>query len=211
MRFASRPHALTRVAALAAIGCLLVACGGRPASDDPGAASPALPVQVSLGEIPEDARISNGGPNPRSPEYWIAWSTCGAGSQAATAAANGGRAAGWILVDDLLVDPGIALGDHAVPTCAEAVRVLTGAPLGLATDSDAAALAREVITAVLNLLAGAETCEGAEAAVAVGQSLLATIGYGQASTERQPGSRERALIAEATTTLVEYSRGTLCR
>lgn len=40
----------------------------------------------------------------------MVWNSCAEGNKADVAAANGGRAAGWIILDDLLADPGIQLG-----------------------------------------------------------------------------------------------------
>jgi hypothetical protein len=60
---------------------------------------------------------SDGGGEPRSAGHWLLWNSCAPGNRAATAAANGGRAAGWIILDDLLVDPGVLVGGYAVETC----------------------------------------------------------------------------------------------
>ncbi|MDF1597979.1 MAG: hypothetical protein P1T08_18035 [Acidimicrobiia bacterium] len=70
------------------------------------AATSDIPVIIS--ELPPVARASDDGGEPRSAAYWALWNTCAPDNRSELAAANGGREAGWVLVDDLLADP-----DHA--------------------------------------------------------------------------------------------------
>ena len=110
-----------------------------------------------LETLPAAARRSTGGGEPRTPASWVIWSTCGEGSKAETARANGGRDAGWILLDDLLADPGIRIGDHDLSTCSESVALLEGSTNnGDEASEPAYALARQLVAAELNLTAGAE-------------------------------------------------------
>jgi len=61
--------------------------------------------------LPEAGRRT--GRPARTPAYWAVWNTCAPNNRAAEAAANGGRAAGWVLVDDILADPGCRSGSTA--------------------------------------------------------------------------------------------------
>lgn len=164
-----------------------------------------------LDGVPDVARAATGVADQRPSASWVSWSSCGDDSQAATAAANGGRAAGWILVDDLLDDPGIALGDYVVPTCPEAVDLLERADDALTTEDPANALAGQLLTAELNLNVGAETCPAAEEVVVAGHVVLSEVDF------RGPGIRRDDPVlasdgpARITELLAAYNRGELCR
>jgi hypothetical protein len=148
-----------------------------------------------------------GAGEPRSSGYWVIWSTCGEGSRAETAAANGGRAAGFILLDDLLQDPGVTLGDHTVATCDDGVAILQGS-----TSDPVAGLARQLLAAKLNVHAGSERCAASEELVATGDALLARFAYDGSDTE--PGSLEAGAsdsLSRVATLLAYYNAGTLCR
>ncbi len=196
-----------RLAAAAAL--LLVLCGCGQASP-PAMSSTPLPTTGSLGDIPSDQRLSTGGADPRTSAYWITWSTCGDGSQADVARQNGGRSAGWILLDDLLADPGLALGDQILATCEEAIAALSPGA-GIAPEDPVDALARQALTAELNLSAGAESCEAADKIVRFAQLLLSAIGYDASGPARSPDAREQVLVSEARSALADYNTGTLCR
>jgi hypothetical protein len=87
---------------------------------------------------------SQGGGEPRTVGYWLLWNSCAEGNKADIARANGGRAAGWVILDDLLDDPGILLG-----------------ALLRARDADGVERTGDVaydLAAQLNLAVGAEFC-----------------------------------------------------
>ncbi len=192
--------------ALFLAACLtLAACstGERP-SESGSAGSDS--VSRLLDAVPPEARVAEGAGGPRSSAYWVQWSTCGEGSRAEMAAANGGRAAGWILLDDLLADPGIALGDYSVPSCEEGVAILeppAGDPVG--------GLARQLFTADLNLNAGSETCPAAEELMIAGNTLLSLLEYDGSAID--PDSLEAEIaqtVSRVTALLAIYNSGVLC-
>ncbi|MEA3503325.1 MAG: hypothetical protein U9R47_11150, partial [Actinomycetota bacterium] len=178
-----RQHGIRRGLAssiLAGVLVLSAACSTSPNSGSSIAATAtaepsttAAPSSPVIDEIPADARVAVGIGEPRSSGYWVIWSSCGDNNRAETAAANGGREAGWILLDDLLTFPGVTLGDHAVATCGEGVVILEAS-----SDHDALlGLARQLLAAELNLNAGSETCPAAEETVAVAHALLSSFDY----------------------------------
>jgi hypothetical protein len=179
--------------ALFLAACLtLAACstGERP-SESGSAGSDS--VSRLLDAVPPEARVAEGAGGPRSSAYWVQWSTCGEGSRAEMAAANGGRAAGWILLDDLLADPGIALGDYSVPSCEEGVAILEP-PAG---------------DPVLN--AGSETCPAAEELMIAGNTLLSLLEYDGSAID--PDSLEAEIaqtVSRVTALLAIYNSGVLC-
>ena len=63
---------------------------------------------------------------PRTAGYWLVWNACAEDNQADVARANGGREAGWLILDDLLAHPGILLGELAVETCERGDPAATG-------------------------------------------------------------------------------------
>jgi hypothetical protein len=110
-------------------------------------------------------------------------------------------------VDDLLADPGVSLGDRPVETCEEAVALLQGAgpdPL--------AGLARQLLAAKLNTLAGSERCEASEDLVAAGDALLANF---SPQEEGRPSDSLHAEAAESLSRLAAllafFNSGELCR
>ncbi len=163
-----------------------------------------------LADLPEAARASNGGGDPRPPGYWAVWNTCAPDNRAAEAAAKGGRAAGWLMVDDVLADPGIGLGDHLLASCEESVALLQGANgAGEETSDPAYSLAGQLLTAELNLTAGAETCPVADEAVVGAHLLLAAAKFDGDSTsplDAEAGGAVPRLID----LLRAYNAGELC-
>jgi hypothetical protein len=143
------------------------------------------------------------------------WSTCGEDSRADVAAANGGRAAGWILLDDLLLDPGMGLGAQPVETCPQAVSLLAEQNMnGESRSNDVAyQLAAQTLTAGLNLAAGTESCLAVEEAYASAQALLAEIQFdGMGSFMGPPRASEAVDRAQQLAAqLTEYNTGALCR
>lgn len=175
----------------------------------PSAESTSAPAAV-LANLPPEARASNGGGDPRPPGYWAAWNTCAPDNRAAEAEANGGRAAGWLLIDDVLADPGIGLGDHLLATCEESVALLQGLNGADGETSDPALeLAGHLLAAELNLTAGAETCPVADEAVVGAHLLLSTAGFDGLSTS--PLDAEFGGAAPQLIDLLEaYNAGELC-
>lgn len=176
-------------------------CAGVPAA----APTPTRPPAV------DPFFAAQGGGEPRGSGYWLLWNGCAPGNRAETAAANGGREAGWIIMDDLLADPGLLLGERAVATCEDGVRLLQGAS-GPADDV-ASLLAAQLLAAQLNLAVGAEYCPAVEAAVTRAQLLLVGAGFDGAGTGLGPGAdaEESELALSLTEQLAQYNAGALCR
>ena len=157
------------------------------------------------------------GGDPRTIGFWKNWNTCTGGNQPTTAASNGGPAAGWFILDDLLNDPGFTIGLlHLDGTdCEDAVSILDKRDIanGKKNASDAAyGLAAQLLAAQLNLSAGAETCQAVVDAVNAGQALLASSNFDGSGTYFK-GKTGGALRAQATSLagiLDEYNNGLLC-
>ena len=157
------------------------------------------------------------GGDPRTIGYWKNWNTCTGGNQPATAAANGGPAEGWYILDDLLNSPGYTIGILPLggEQCEDAVNILDKRDVesGKKNASDAAyGLAAQLLAAQLNLSAGAETCQAAVDAVNAGQTLLADIDF-DGTRNYLKGKNAGALRAEANglaATLDAYNNGLLC-
>jgi hypothetical protein len=202
------PAAPRRLLALLAAVLLLAACtpstGATPTATTPG---------DPLSDVPDEARIATRRGDPRTVAYWAVWNNCAPENRANVAAANGGRAAGWIIMDDLLADPGIQLGDHPVTTCEEGLALLQGRDAGEEEASETIyGLAAGLLAAELNLGAGAETCPIAEEAVLGGHLVLADVGFDGSGEYAAAASQE---VADAIPRLVEllatYNSGELCR
>ena len=197
---------------LASIFFLSAGCSASP--DPETTTATALPstsateISPMIDGIPDDARVAVGAGEPRSSGYWVIWSSCGENSRAETAAANGGREAGWILLDDLLIFPGITLGDHAVATCDEGVVILE-----TSSDADPAqGLARQLLAAELNLNVGSETCPAAEETVAVAHAVLSSFGYAGTGHAPLPADVEAGgTLPPLIDLLAAYNSGDLCR
>jgi hypothetical protein len=166
-----------------------------------------------LSDVPDEARVATRQGDPRTAAYWAVWNTCAPENRADVAAANGGRAAGWILVDDLIADPGIQLGDYPVTTCEEGLALLQGQDArGDDTNDPIYPLAAGLLAAELNLNAGAETCSIAEEAVLGSHLVLADAGFDGSGEYTAATTGE---VAEAIPRLVgllaAYNSGELCR
>jgi hypothetical protein len=173
--------------------------------------TPTSDLQIDgIPNIPEEARASTGGGDPRPPAYWTVWNSC-APDNRADLAANGGREAGWVLVDDLLEDPGIALGDHLLTSCDESLALLLGQNAsGEETGDPIYDLAGQLLAAELNLNVGAETCPAAEEAVLAAHILLSSNDFdGQSSSPLD--SEAGGALNRITDLLRAYNSGTLCR
>jgi hypothetical protein len=127
------------------------------------------------------------------------------------AAANGGREAGWVLVDDILADPGIGLGDHLLTTCEESVALLEGRTgSGEETADPVYPLAAQLLAAELNLNVGAETCPIAEEAVLGAHIVLSSAGFDGVSASVLDAEAGGAL-PDLIDLLTAYNTGDLCR
>lgn len=162
-------------------------------------------------DLPPEARASNGGGDPRPPAYWAVWNSCAADNRAEEAAANGGRAAGWVLIDDLLTDPGLQLGDHLLTSCEESVALLNSRlATGDDTSDPAYALSAQLLAAELNLNVGAETCPAAEESVIGAHLVLASARFDGVSTTPLDAEAGGAL-PQIIDLLTAYNSGELCR
>jgi hypothetical protein len=193
-----RPTAALLLFCAACLAPAACSSDGRSADGD-SAASDSLARLLET--VPAEARAATGPGGARTSAYWIQWSTCGEDSRAETAAANGGRDAGWILVDDLLADPGIALGGWPVTTCRDAIAILAGSAADPLTH-----LARQLFTAKLNFEAGSGRCQAASDLVAAGDALLASIEQSAAATATD--STDAASVAAL---LGTYNADVLCQ
>jgi hypothetical protein len=175
-------------------------------------ATPTSDLQIEgLPNIPEEARASSSGGDPRPLAYWAVWNSCAPDNRADLAAANGGREAGWVLVDDLLEDPGIALGDRLLTSCDESLALLEGRKAsGEETGDPIYNLAAELLAAELNLNVGAESCPAAEEAVLAAHILLSTSNFDGLSSSPLDTEAGGALN-RITDLLSAYNSGILCR
>jgi len=174
--------------------------------------SPTLSLESDhFADIPTEARISNQSGDPRPTAYWMLWNACASENRAEVAAANGGRAAGWVLMDDLLAKPGISLGDLQVENCEQGLALLQGLTLnGEETDDPLYDLAAQLLAAELNLNLGAATCPIAEEAAVGGHMVLSSVnfnGTGIYFTTAEVSSAVPLLLE----LLQGYNSGELCR
>ena len=212
----------TRGAALAAVVLVVAACStGQVESSSSSSTQPESPAVTSspspgglLDELPASARESTGGGGPRTTPYWKVWNRCAPNNRSAEAESNGGRQAGWVLLDDFVSDPGVSVGDTIILTCNQGLDLLEGRDASGTDRSDdpAYVLAAQVLTAELNLLAGAESCPAIEEVVVAGHILLSSIeftGSGKYADRTTP--RTVPLIEQTIELLTVYSAGELCR
>lgn len=158
---------------------------------------------------------SNGGGEPRTTLYWVNWSSCGDPNLVHMAAANGGRAAGWVLMDDTLIDPGILVGEIEITSCVQGVNLLQQRNFdGIELPNNGAfGLAAQILAAQINLAAGAESCIAVESAIKSGQLLLISLGFdGIKDFSGTPiVEKDTELITFLSNELALYNAGTLCR
>lgn len=192
------------------VACLLAGCAAASTANSTVVPSPTTVPTVK----PNPLFTSNGHGEPRTIGYWLLWNSCAEGNQSATARANGGRASGWVVMDDLLVDPGIMLGAVPVESCTYGVNLLQGnGRQGINRQGDAAyALATQLLTAQLNLASGSEYCAASDQAVQAAQLLLLGLKFDGTKGYLAPPSasldRETAIML--TEQLANYNSGTLC-
>ncbi len=205
--------------------------------------NPAMPVYVPLLEVSNEdlcidftasseadfkvtITVNNDSPDgePRTIGYWKNWNTCTNGGQAGTAADNGGFAAGfWLLNDVLSVPPmePMMLGDLWINNCVDGVAILNKTDIARKSKkraSDAAyGMAAQLLAAKANYAAGAETCLLATTAIEDANELLVTIkfnglgGYlAPKDAKKSPQAEQRRLANELAGTLDEYNNGNLC-
>lgn len=189
--------------------CLVSACAPSSPPVIPTLASIQLPT-------PNDLNLkSSGGGEPRSPDYWLIWNSCAESNQAETARTNGGREAGWIIMDDLLVEPGMLVGTLQIETCQQGVSLLQGRNLqGAEMKNDAAyTLAAQLLAAQLNLATGSEYCPASDQAVSQAQLLLLELNFdgmgGYLGPPLAGSNIDKAKML--TEQLADYNSGVLCR
>jgi hypothetical protein len=154
---------------------------------------------------------SHPGGDPRTIGYWKNWNRCTSGNQAATAQKNGGAAAGFFIVEDLVPQ---LVGDLSVTSCQQAIKLLSKQdPAGKNKASDAAyELASQLLAARFNLAAGAETCARVQQAGLNGQTLLDLINFSGSGDYLGSKSKDarRPTAVSLAATLDRYNNGNLC-
>lgn len=207
----SRNYLSRWLVTLLAVVLFLAACTPTQQTSEPHF-TPASTIESGpFADIPAEERISNQSGEPRPPAYWMLWNACAPENRAEMAAENGGRAAGWVLMDDLLANPGISLGDLPVENCEQGLALLQGLTLsGEGTDDPLYDLAAQLLAAELNLNLGAETCPVAEEAAVGGHMVLASVNFNGTGTYFTTVE-----VSEAVPRLLEllqsYNSGELCR
>lgn len=178
--------------------------------------APVTPKPAVVTATEESSQFQKlGGGEPRSINYWLLWNTCTEGNQSAIAIGNGGRTAGWILLDDLLQDPGILVGNLELLDCDEAVQVLRAVD-GQDTDRSADPvylLAQQLTAAQLNLAAGATYCPVSDLAVSTAQFLLLGLEFTGTGSYLPPprSSPHLTEIKKLISQLEQFNNGSLCR
>ena len=156
-----------------------------------------------------DIDNSHPGGEPRTIGYWKNWNKCTGGNQATTAAKNGGAAAGFFIVEDLLPQ---TIGNFPVTTCQQAVKVLSKQDQsGTNKASDAAyALAAQLLATKFDLAAGAKTCTAVQDAVVSSQNLLVSINFTGSGSYLTKSSTNQTSALNLAATLDKYNNGKLC-
>lgn len=166
------------------------------------------------------------GGDARTPGYWKNWNRCTGGGQADNADRNGGPAAGFFLLEDVLPfvwDDILVDGfEFHIDSCAIGVDLLDRRDIGdpdVVKDgkkraNDAAySLASHLLAAQANFAAGAAACQEALDAAAAGEELLDEIDFDGTGKFLPPrggnqGPREQAILLAAT--LDMYNNNELC-
>lgn len=194
---------------------VITACSASvstPATSDPEPSdSTARTTTTNVFGLPSEAVTPDAGGDPRPIDYWMVWNTCATDNRADEAEANGGAEQGWFLMDDLLADPGIQLGDHLVQGCEEALHLFSGRTAdGEDTTDPAYELAGRLLAAELNLGVGSESCPAAEEAVVGAHLVLSAASFD--GTSVSPLDAEAAgALPRLLDLLGAYNRGDLCR
>lgn len=192
---------------------LISACAS-PATVNPPPTIAALTIVPEKIPTSETFRQSSSGGEPRSPGYWLIWNSCAEGNQSETARTNGGREAGWILMDDLLADPGILVGALPVETCQQGIHLLQAQNLsGIEMKNDSAyTLAAQLLAALLNMATGSEYCPASDQAVSQAQQLLVRAQFDGTGSYLGPPvlNQEVEAAGSLVEKLAQYNAGTLC-
>ena len=156
------------------------------------------------------------GGEPRTVGYWQMWNGCSESNRAHVAAQNGGAAAGFYILDDLLPQ---RLGLLDVTTCQVGVDILGMRAVGAAgkigdgekMKSDAAyRLAANLLTAHLNMGAGAEDCRDVQDAILEAETLLLNIEFNGTGKYLGPKHPQYHMALDLEEKLVTYNTGKLC-
>jgi hypothetical protein len=156
------------------------------------------------------------GGEPRTAGYWRMWNGCSEGNKARVAAQNGGADAGFYILEDLLPQ---RLGLLDVTTCQVGVdildmRAVAGADKigdGEKMKSDAAyRLAANLLTAHLNMGAGAGDCRDVQDAVLEAETLLLNVEFNGTGKYLGPKHPQYQKALELEEKLVTYNTGKLC-
>jgi hypothetical protein len=190
---------------------LLAACALATPVDITSTSIPTLPFTPDV----DPFFRGQGGGEPRTAGYWLLWNACAPDNKAEVAAANGGREAGWFILDDLLDDPGVLLGELTVESCPMGVNLLQEQNLsGEDKSGDPAySLAGQLLAVQLNLAVGAEYCPAVDEAVRAGQLLLISQEFDGTGSYFSvvETSRERETADFLVEQLRDYNTGALCR
>jgi hypothetical protein len=197
---------------LTLLAFLISACTTSKGNTPPTLAAITMLPESNQGQDPQ-FKSSSGG-EPRSSGYWLIWNTCAEGNQSEIARANGGREAGWILMDDLLADPGVLIGTLQIETCQQGLSLLQSRNLqNNDMKSDAAYnLAAQLLAAQLNLASGSEYCPASDQAVSEAQLLLLELNFDGTGSYLGPplASSKMDNARELIEQLASYNSGTLC-
>jgi hypothetical protein len=149
--------------------------------------------------------------DPRTPGYWGSWNRCSGGNQWKTAERNGGAAAGFYLLEDVLPQ---TVGNLTVSTCQVGVTIFNQNDLvtGQNRSNDAAfGLARHLLAALANFASWKETCTAAQLAATNGQSLLAQVNFTGTGTYLLSGNSLYQQARDIQAQLDAYNNGNLCQ
>jgi uncharacterized repeat protein (TIGR01451 family) len=149
--------------------------------------------------------------DPRTPGYWGSWNRCSGGNQWKTAERNGGAAAGFYLLEDVL--PQI-VGNLTVSTCPVGVSILNQQDLvtGQSKANDAAfGLARHLLAAEANFASWKKTCLAAQQVVTNGQALLVQVNFIGTGSYLSSGDALYQQARDIQTQLDAYNNGNLCK
>ena len=170
------------------------------------------PPADAFSDLRDEARLATRVGDPRPPTYWALWNTCAEENRAETAEANGGRAAGWFLMDDLLENPGIQVGELPVASCEVGLAILEDIPgSGDETRTAILNLASALLAAELNLNVGAETCPIAEEALVGSHLVLSEVGFEGSDLKTEISSEVASAVPRLLELLEGYNSGQLCR
>jgi hypothetical protein len=154
--------------------------------------------------------------NPRTPGYWKNWNSCTGGNQVRVAAQNGGSANGYWLLDDVLGQGSITIGNLTLTAndCVRAVRVLDKSDVVTNRKRSTEPLfnlATHLFAATLNFGANATSCSGATSAATAAQTLLAKYGWNGTGSRASLTSSDSSLANSLANTLDSYNNGNLCQ